>query len=63
MYSLYKEQSILSMEVIQNAFFSRIMPFFQLRITLTFSSISYIADDTDLKLGVCVYYSKSNPYF
>ena len=31
MYSLSKKQSILSKETIQNAFFFRIMPLFQLR--------------------------------
>ena len=63
MCSLSKEQFALSRETIQNAFFFRIMPHFQLRKTLTFCNISVITEDIYLKLGVCVHYPKRNPYY
>ena len=49
MYSLSKEQSVLSKETIQNAFFQNYAPF----STLTFCNISVITEDIYLKLEVC----------
>ena len=31
--------------------------------TVTFCNISVITEDICLKLGVCIYYPKSNPYY
>ena len=62
MCSVSKEQSILSRETIQNAFFCRILPLFQLRKTLIFCNISRVIENYLLKLRVCVHYPKSNPY-
>ena len=64
MCSQSKGQPILSRETIENAFFFfRIMHLFQLRNTLAFCNTPVINQDIDLKLGVCVHYPKSNPYY
>ena len=43
--------------------FLRIMALFQLGKILTFCNISVITENIYLKLGVCVHYPKSNPYY
>ena len=60
MCSLSKEESILSRETIQNAYLFRIMSLFLLKSFFTFCNISIITEGIDLKLGVCVHYSKNN---
>ena len=45
-------------------FFSpELCPVFDLKKTLTFCYISIFTEDMYLKLGVCVYYPKSSPYY
>ena len=58
MYSLSKEQSILSRKTI----FKK-MPLFLLGKSLMFCNISVINKDIYLKLRVSVYYTKSNLYY
>ena len=49
MYSLSKEQSILSRKTIQHAFFSRIMPLFRHRLFILLSSIPQPSVGTNMR--------------
>ena len=60
---LFKEKSIVSREIIQNAFSSELFPLFSLTKKLRHLVIGLITEDINLKLRICVCYRKSNPYF
>ena len=63
MCSLSKGQSILLRETIQNAFFQNYAPFSTQILQNVKVFLCYYLKDIPLKLGVCVHYPKSNPYY
>ena len=62
MCSLSKEQSIPSKRQFEMPLFQNYTPFSTKTFFFIFCNISVITEDIDLKLGVSVYYPKSNPY-